>query len=142
MLGRRAPGQYHFRLAGGFIADLHGRDLREEDFSRIWAWEDRTQLQTALESARRQLDPLVIEAEATTDSGASMRLEVMLTPLAGPTGAVDRVMGFYQPTSHVAALCGQPIASIKLNLIRTARSDGPAAMPRLRLAAVDGRRIA
>ena len=142
MLGRRTPGQYHFRLAGGFITDLHGRDLREENFSRIWAFEDRTPLQMALESARRQLDPLVVEAEAAADSGAAMRLEIMLTPLAGPTGAVDRVMGFYQPTTPVAALKGESASWLKLKLIRAAGDDGVGAMPRLRLAAVDGRRIA
>jgi hypothetical protein len=142
MLGRRGPGQYHFRLAGGFIADLHGRDLRDEDLSRIWAPQDRTQLQLALESARRRPDPLVIEAEAVADSGVALQLEIMLTPLAGPTGAIDRMMGFYQPTSPVAALLGRPVATLRLKAIRTAGADGAGALPRLRLAAIDGRLLA
>jgi hypothetical protein len=142
MLGRRGPGQYHFRLAGGFIADLHGRDLREEDLIRIWAPEDRLQLQLALESARRRPDPLVIEALAQTDSGAALQLEIMLTPLAGQNGEIDRMMGFYQPTSPVAALMGQTVGRLKLMSIRAAADDGVGALPRLRLATVDGRQVA
>ena len=31
MLGRKAPGDYVFRLAGGFVTELHGLDLRGVD---------------------------------------------------------------------------------------------------------------
>src|ERR1700722_10344895 len=78
MLGRKGSGQYHFRLAGGFIADLHGRDLRGEDFLRIWRSQDRAALQLALESARRRAHPLVIEAGALADSDSLARIEVNL----------------------------------------------------------------
>jgi hypothetical protein len=142
MLGRHGPGQYHFRLAGGFIADLHGRDLREENLMRIWRADDRTQIQLALESARRKPDPLVIEAEAQADFGGSLSLEIMLSPLAVPSGAVDRVLGFYQPTTPVAVLAGQPVGQLKLKTIRSTAGENGPALPRLRLAAVDGRQIA
>ena len=141
MLGRRGAGQYHFRLAGGFIADLHGRDLRDEDLLSLWSVQDRTQVQLALELARRKPDPVVIVAEARTELGAVMELEIMLTPLAAPSGEVDRVMGFYQPTSPVAMLMGQPIQALSLKTIRTVGVQG-VTRPHLRLAAVDGRRIA
>jgi hypothetical protein len=141
MLGRKGSGQYHFRLAGGFVADLHGRDLRDEDLMRLWSAEDRTQLQLALELARRKPDPIVVTAEARTELGAVLELEIMLTPLAAPSGEVDRVMGFYQPTSPVAMLMGQPIKVLSLKSIRTVGVQG-AVLPHLRLAAVDGRRIA
>ncbi len=141
MLGRRESGQYHFRLSGGFITDLHGRDMRGEDWSRIWTPEDRPKLQSALESARRRPEPLVLQAEADSDSGAGLRLEIMLTPLVGPTGVIDRMMGFYQPTSPVAALRGRPIGQLRLRAIRSASTEGAAERPSLRLAAVNGRRV-
>ena len=141
MLGRKGSGQYHFRLTGGFVADLHGRDLRDEDFTRLWSPEDRTQLQLSLELARRKPDPILVTAEARTEHGAVLELEILFLPLAAPNGDVDRVMGFYQPTSPVAALMGQAIALLSLKSIRTAGVHG-AALPHLRLAAVDGRRIA
>jgi len=141
MLGRKGAGQYHFRLAGGFVAELHGRDLREEDLTRLWAAEDRTQLQLSLEMARRKPDPIVLVAHARNDLGAVMDLEIMMTPLAGPSGDVDRVMGFYQPTSPVSALRDRPIEWLSLVSVRAVGGQG-AALPHLRLAAVDGRRIA
>jgi hypothetical protein len=141
MLGRRGSGQYHFRLAGGFVADLHGRDLKDEDLMRLWSPGDRLQLQLALELARRKPDPIVATAEARTELGAVLDLEILFTPLAAPSGEVDRVMGFYQPTSPVAALMGQPIKVLSLKSIRSIGVRG-AVLPHLRLAAVDGRRIA
>jgi hypothetical protein len=141
MLGRKASGQYHFRLAGGFVADLHGRDLKDEELMRLWSTEDRIQLQLSLELARRKPDPIVVVAEARTELGAVLDLEILFMPLAAPTGDVDRVMGFYQPTSPVAALVGQPVKVLSLTSIRSIGVQG-AVQPHLRLAAVDGRRIA
>ena len=141
MLGRKDSGQYHFRLTGRFIADLHGRDLRDEDFLRLWTGTDRNQLQLALELSRRKPDPIVIAAEARTEAGSVTQLEIMLTPLAGPSGEIDRMMGFYQPTSPVAALAGKPVRMLTLKSIRTIGVQG-AALPHLRLATVDGRLIA
>ena len=108
---------------------------------RLWSPEDRTQLQLSLEMARRKPDPIVLVAQARTELGALLDLEIMLTPLAAPNGEVDRVMGFYQPTSPVAMLMGQPIKTLSLRSVRTVGVQG-VALPHLRLAAVDGRRIA
>ena len=141
MLGRRGSGQYHFRLAGGFVTDLHGHDLKDEDLILLWSAEDRTQLQLSLELARRKPDPIVAVAEARTELGAVLELEILFMPLSAPSGDVDRVMGFYQPTSPVAALVGQPVKVLSLKSIRTVGVQG-AVLPHLRLAAVDGRRIA
>lgn len=141
MLGRKGSGQYHFRLAGGFIADLHGRDLKDVDLTHLWSADDRTQLQLALELARRKPDPVVATAQARADHGAVLDLEILFMPLAAPSGEVDRVMGFYQPTSPVAALVGQPIKVLSLSSVRAVGVQG-AVLPHLRLAAVDGRRIA
>ncbi len=141
MLGRRGSGQYHFRLAGGFIAGLHGRDLRDEDLMRLWSGGDRVQLQLALELARRKPNPIVAGAQARTELGAVLELEILFMPLAAPSGEVDRVMGFYQPTSAVAVLMGQPVKTLSLTSIRALGVQG-AVLPHLRLAAVDGRRIA
>ena len=108
---------------------------------RIWRPEDRLQVQLALESARRTPEPVVLETEARTDTGAAMNLEIMLTPLKGPSGEIDRVMGFYQPTTPVAALMGRTVSGLMLKAVRVAGVETTPAAPRLRLATVDGRRI-
>ena len=107
----------------------------------MWSPEDRTQLQLSLELARRKPDPVVATAQARTELGAVLELEILFMPLAAPSGEVDRVMGFYQPTSPVAALVGQPVKVLSLKSICAVSVQG-AMPPHLRLAAVDGRRIA
>ena len=134
---RVAPGQYPFRLAGEFIIDLHGRSLRGDNLLSLWSRSHRIELQTALESVLRSPGPLVVSAEGRTDDGTALRVEVLFLPLAGPTGAADRFLGLYQPTSSTSALRGRPVREL---LIRTV--GGGEIMPRLRLAALDGRRIA
>jgi hypothetical protein len=140
MLGRRGPGQYRVRLAGGFIADLHGRELRGEDFLRLWEPSARTPLQLALEAVRRHPEPLVIDADARVTE-AAVRMEILIAPLRGPSGDVDRLIGLYQPLTPVSALLGGIVHSLHIRGIATtaAASDN---FPRLRLAAVDGRQIA
>ncbi|HKT53728.1 MAG TPA: PAS domain-containing protein [Caulobacteraceae bacterium] len=140
ILGRRRPGDYHFRLVGGLIEDLHGGSLNGMDPLRLWSGEHHTALQLALEALRRTSEPLVIDAEAGAPLGG-LRLEVLLAPMRDATGAPDRVLGLYQPLSSVAALMGQKISTLFMRSIATgdaARAD----FPRLRLAAADGRRLA
>jgi hypothetical protein len=140
MLGRLAPGQYRVRLGGGFLADLHGRELRHADFLRLWEPAARTPLQLALEAVRRHPEPLVIQAEAHAGDGA-MRMEVLIAPLRGPSGQVDRLIGLYQPTTPAAALKGGIVRALAIRGIATT-AEANDQFPRLRLAAVDGRQIA
>lgn len=141
MLGRQGPGRFHFRLVGGFVADLHGRDLRECELFTLFDAGQRTALQLALEAMRREPQPLVIDCDAQPHVGHPLRLEIMIAPLIGPSGHIDRFIGLYQPTSPVAALMGQTAHSLHIRAINTA-DPTTTALPRLRLAAVEGRLIA
>ena len=140
ILGRSAGGQYVFRLTGGLVGDLHRRDLRAADFSELWSPSDRPRLCAALEAARRAAEPLVLTTEARSDQDVSVRVEVLLAPLRAETSPHDRCLGLYQPLAPLAPLRGRPIA--ELGLIRFASSSERDAPPRLRLAAIDGQRIA
>jgi hypothetical protein len=141
MLGRQGPGGYRVRLAGGFIADMHGRELRHTDFMRLWEPAARMPLQLALEAVRRHPEPLVLDADARAGEGL-LRLEVLVAPLRGPSGAIDRLIGLFQPKTPVAALKGGTIKALHIRNISTAAPQASAAFPRLRLAAIDGREIA
>ncbi len=140
ILGRKAPGEHRFRLAGGLVGDLHKADLRGVDFATLWAPGDRPRLTAAMEAARRAAEPLAITAVARSDIGTTVRIEVLLAPLRADTAPFDRCLGLYQPLAPLAPLHARPI--IELGLIRFASSDQREAAPRLRLAAVDGQRIA
>jgi hypothetical protein len=137
--GRLAAGVYPLRLAGERIVDLHGRGLRGENLVDLWARPHRIELQSALEGALREPSPLVVSAEARTDDGEILRLEVMFAPLAGPTGVADRFLGLYQLT----ALQRMPRRPVRDLMIRAVGGADISRNPtRLRLASLDGRRIA
>lgn len=138
VLGRATAGVYPIRLAGGFVADLHGRPLRGENGLALFRERDRFTVQTALETARRRPEPVVATVQARAGNGAALALEMLFAPL---TGEPDRFLGLYQPLSLVARLDGEPVKDLALGAIR---GVGPAneETPRLRLATLDGRRVA
>jgi hypothetical protein len=140
MLGREGPGRYSVRLAGGFIAKVHGRELRGADALKLWDPAARTPLQLALEAIRRHPEPLVIDAEARAgEIGA--RFEILVAPLRGPSGQIDRLLGLYDPASPEMDLKGAVISPLQIRgIVSTAPTND--AFPRLRLAAIDGRQTA
>ncbi|RAK56414.1 PAS domain-containing protein [Phenylobacterium deserti] len=140
ILGREDKGQYPVRLAGGFVADLHRRDLRAVNGLHLWSERDRLRLQTALEEARRRPEPLVAVVEALAD-GASLPMEVLFAPLTAHDGGPDRYLGLYQPLSMVTRLQGLPVLELSVRSLRRPGAANEAAS-HLRLAAVGGRRIA
>jgi hypothetical protein len=139
VLGRLGPGRCHFRLAGGLLVDLHQRDLRQQDWLSLWDASDRLRIATSAEVARRHGEPIVILAEGVTVSGRKASFEIALAPLRGAEGQPDRFIGLYQPTSPLAALVSEPLISLSVQRIASAALT---LEPYLKLAAVDGRRIA
>ena len=136
---READVEFRFRLAGEFINDLHGRGgLRGETVAGLWRPEHRRHLAAVLEASLRAAEPVVIDAEATAEDGAARRLEILFAPLAGPGGLADRFLGLYQPTAPRAAK--GPVGSLAIRGLDGAH--GRPAAPKLRLAVIDGRRIA
>lgn len=140
IVGRSPQGTFPFRLAGGFVADLHRSDLRGRCLLDLYRPGDRWQLKSALEFARGRPEPLVVHADILADGVAPVSLEVLLAPLRGPSGEVDRFIGLYQPTGIIARLLGRPALALAIGGI--SRTDTGEAAPSLRLASVDGRRIA
>ena len=140
MIGRERAGVYLFRLAGALLDDLHHAPLNGTDFAQMWGPADRPRLQGAVEAALTRRQSLILQAQGRSLTGAQARLEIMLAPLAGPKGQVDRMLGFYQPVSPLFRLQGQRIE--RLFLLDASFPDGSDATSPLRLAAMDGRLIA
>jgi hypothetical protein len=138
ILGRTDPGRYVFRLGGGLVTDLHGRDLRQLNVLALWSEADRPRLAAALEACRRASEPFITVAEARSSRGA-IPVEMVFAPLVAETAPFDRILGLYQPLESLEQLHGHP-AELSLRHIATAAER--ASPPRLRLAAVDGRLIA
>lgn len=146
ILGRTAPGRFAFRLGGGLLEDLHGRDLRRADFISLWEGAQRLGLQSAMENALRRGQAIIVDTEGFTADGQSARLEILLAPMISNTGQVDRFLGLYQPVSPLQRLIGRPFERLSVRQMLTLAPGHVGlqthALPQLRLAAVDGRRIA
>lgn len=149
ILGRSGPGAFRFRLVGGFVADLHGADLREFAFTGLWRPSARPRIDAALQALVRAPRPLIVSAEIwceadILDAAAPLGLEIALLPLAPDPSGVERVFGLYQPTSEVAHLRGRDRtigqAALALSLKSISPAD-PRGRPALRLVADHGRRL-
>ncbi|MDP3175176.1 MAG: PAS domain-containing protein [Phenylobacterium sp.] len=140
ILGRSASGVYPVRLAGDYLSELHGGDLRARNALSLWAEADRFRLRAALEEARLRPEPIVATCDVRAD-GAEMPMEVLFAPLTGVAGAQDRFLGLYQPLGFTAKLGGRLALEMKIRTIRSAGAANEEA-PRLRLATLDGRRMA
>jgi hypothetical protein len=130
-----------FRLAGGFVTELHARDLRGHDALSLWALSHRLELKSALDVARKRRTPVVVTADIRAHGVPSVGMEVLFAPLQGASGETDRFLGLYQPTAMMARLMGRPAYELGLRAIKPL-GEGNEDMPRLRLATLDGRRIA
>ena len=139
ILGRAAPGQFLFRLAGGQLTRLHQRDLRRSDILSLWRPADRSRLSAAMEAARRAGEPLILAAQAVADTGHTAKIEVLLAPLRAEAAPHDRFLGLYQPLEPINLLRDR--ASVELSLIGFATPSDSLARPSIRLAAVDGRTV-
>lgn len=138
ILGRHAPGDYRFRLVGGLVGELHGRDLRAVGFSTLWAQNARLPLQTEMERIRRR--PSASRLAVRMEAGAqTLDLEIALMPLTNAKGEVDRYLGIYQPRQAVARLRGQ--TADRLQLLTIAGGVEAESQSHLRLAAIGGRQV-
>jgi len=133
----RASGDVVFRLAGEAIAEMHGRPLGATSLPALWRHDHRRHLLIALQAALRTARPLVVNAEPGGPQHQDARLEVLFAPLAGPSGDVDRFLGLYQP---LAGSFAAPLDALVITNLAGMPIE-VAARP-LRLASVDGRRIA
>ncbi|HEY1751580.1 MAG TPA: PAS domain-containing protein [Caulobacteraceae bacterium] len=129
---REDGGDVRLRLAGEAVGELHGRRVAGESLLRLWRAGDRGRLARLLAAALANGDPLVALAD-----GGCAELEILFAPLTGAGGAADRFLGLYQPTR--SGELGQLGELAILGINGAAGSERPA---HLRLAALDGRRIA
>ena len=123
------------RLAGGWIEALHDRPMRGLAWSDLWAPNSRPLIAGTVVRAFREARPFVIAAEA---EGLKGGLEIVLAPLRGRDGALDRLIGLYQPAAPQERrrdAVGPLTARLTLGV-------GAARRPSLSLAAFEGRNVA
>lgn len=143
MLGCEGENEV-FRLCGGQIAEAFGRDLRGSALHALWSTHEQPMVADALTRARRAAAPVVITADAETEVGTRIGVELCLAPLIGTSGVVDRTVGLFQPISLTGRVMGQKIVSLALRSAVVALEPHRPAQhgPTLKLVAMNGRRVA
>ena len=91
--------------------------------------------------ARKRRTPVVVTADIRSHGVPSVGMEVLFAPLRGASGETDRFLGLYQPIAMMARLMGRPAYELGVREIQPL-GESNEDMPRLRLATLDGRRIA
>jgi hypothetical protein len=144
--------EHRFRLTGGFLTALHGRELKSASFHALFRPAHIDAVAAALILARRREQPLVFTLAADWESPAredddlfqkeTLEMEICLCPLRNADGAVDRMVGLCQTLSPPPRrLTGRP----GLYRLGAARLYAPGRQIRaahLQLIAADGKRIA
>ena len=124
------------RLAGAWIERLHGRGLTGAPWLSLWRQDSRLLVHRAVGMAFRDGRPFILTAEMGADR---QPLEVAFAPMRGPSGATDRLLGLYQPTT-LAGTALKELSELTARLA-TPADVKPTRAP-LMLASLDGRRIA
>jgi hypothetical protein len=134
---RSDDGDIRFRLAGEAVIDLHARPLAGESLLALWTAPHRQPLTKALGASLDLAEALVVTAEAPSDDAPLFSLEVAFAPLTGPDGRADRFLGLYQPISKRTRHSARELRMLAINGSAAVRGG-----PHLRLAVLDGRRLA
>lgn len=136
-------GDVRFRLAGEAVLGWCGRPLAGGSVTALWRADHRGRLMALLRAALAGDEPLVLTADAANADARPVRLEVLFAPLAAADGQVDRFLGLVQPISgpNASGLVTGALGEFALAAVNGAPLSA-VPHPSLRLAALDGRRIA
>lgn len=134
-LAERVGQETTIRLAGGWIEAFHGEPLKNQPFLSLWRTASRPLVAATVTQTIREGRPVVIVALA---GALAARLEIVLVPMRGPSGAADRILGLYAPVVTLALAADEQ----RLLTARVSIGVGETTRAPLALAAVGGRRIA
>jgi len=136
----REDDRLAFRIAGEALRDLYGRLLKGSDIFDLFSSPARPLARRAALQAVRDGQPMVLLATGRSETGAQIPLEILLAPMLGAGGTPDRLIGLVQPTATLTLLEGRPVQETSIRMAAPAGSKP--ARPPLRLAALDGQRLA
>lgn len=112
---RVADGRLLVRTFGAELVVLFGADLRDRDFSSLWAAPDRILLSALLDAVAVAGQPGIVRVDALSKAGTRLGAEILLTPLRTPAPSPNRFLGLFQPLGGEAYSDG--IAHLRLGAL-------------------------
>ncbi|MBU6319488.1 MAG: PAS domain-containing protein [Alphaproteobacteria bacterium] len=114
VLHRLSNVDFCFRRVGATIDQLFGRVLADHNFLSLWKEPDLSLVSAALEAARADRGPALIQARGESLDGKRLNLEFALAPLLAGAEPPSRFLGLCQSLSPERALGGRPVRSMKV----------------------------
>ena len=148
MISCMDPG-LRFRLSGGFLVALHGRELKDTSFAQLFKAPFRDPVRAAIASSLRCEQPVLFSLQApwiTKDTETSqtetVKLEICICPMMNQYGKVDRFVGILQTCSPMPRDPRGLLGEYSLVSARLQDSNRESRAAHLNLVAAEGRRLA
>lgn len=125
-------GESRFRLAGTMVCNHFGRELRNDEFTSIWADNQLESVAKITTGVMANAVPILLNATGYNTTGRSLPFEILMMPVRSAEDRCDRLLGCLVPTSNVTWLTSEPLETLVMDRSRLmhewsfANMQGPA----------------
>jgi hypothetical protein len=119
------PAHATFRLAGTWLCDRFGFELKGTDFLATWDVLSRNQIVLLMKQALATRQPVCISAIGSTSDCTMVEIETILAPLSFGEGGPTRFLGMVHFLGDTSTLAGRTLASQRLVGSTMIREDEP-----------------
>lgn len=120
----REPARASYRLAGTWLCDRFGFELKGTSFLSTWDVQSHNPLVLLLKQSLALKQPVCIASVGSTSSCAMVEMETILAPLSFGQSAT-RFLGMVQILGDASAHMGNPISFQRLAGSKLIREDEP-----------------
>ncbi len=125
VLERTKDGRWPVRTFGADLVSAFGRDLKEQDFTRLFLPPDLKLMIALMDSAASAGEPGIARVTAETACGKRLAAEILLTPLRVEPRFGDRFLGMFQALGGEAFLEGRPVTRLRLGSLHPPEAKAP-----------------
>jgi len=118
MLEADPSGEPVFRLAGTRICGLFGREFRTEPFAAFWAQDQDNHPVNIASGVIRHEIPALLNVTGFTESGQTMRFEMLLLPVRSTPETCDRLLGALTADGPISRLGSEPLLCLAMDRSR------------------------
>lgn len=118
ILQRDTAGAFSFTLAGTGVCDLFGRELRRTRLTALWYDKERVAAGDTLEHVVRDGRPAICELVATSRTGRTLSLELLLLPLEPELDGPARLLGALSAAQQPLWLDLDPLQALHTRTVK------------------------
>ena|SRR5215469_7104327 len=120
------PARASYRLAGTWLCDRFGFELKGTSFLGTWEAQSRNQISLLMKQSLAMRHPVCISSIGSTADCVMVEIETILAPMSFGAGEPTRLIGMVQFLGDSGALAGRNIAFQRLVGSKLICEDEPA----------------